>query len=269
MKKILVLIFAAMLSANMEAQRNVQPHRGGSNSNGRSAGRSSSSRGGGGLAQKKHAFYLGLKGGLDMTSMTQPDECELYDGVGTGFSGGVVAKARFGQATPNAPAGTGLLGVGLELKYKTNVVKTIGTDEAGKANADLNVSYFEVPIFLQLHPFYQSDAMNTFYIEAGPDFAGTMGRSPKSLTVDNLTGDYSAVTYHLDDNASTLKGMDVRLMAGIGYDFAIKNDRGEASNLIGINARYYLGTSELAKNFNSKMNTFEISVSWMFNIGKL
>ena len=31
----------------------------------------------------------------------------------------------------------------------------------------------------------------------------------------------------------------------------------------------FLGTSELAKNFKSKMSTFEISLSWMFNIGKL
>lgn len=270
MKKILLFIFAAMLSTAMEAQRNVQPQRGGSNSSsGRSTGRSTGRSGGGGLAQKKHAFYLGLKGGLDFTSMTQPDECELYDGVGMGFSGGAVAKARFGQATPNAPAGTGLLGAGLELKYKTNAVKTIGTDEDGKNNADLSVSYFEVPVYVQLYPFYKSDAMNTFYIEAGPDIAGTMGRSPKSLMVIDPSEDYGSVTYNLDNNESKLKGMDIRVMAGIGYDFAIKNDKGEASNLIGINARYYMGNSKLAGNFNSKMNTFEISVSWMFNIGKL
>ena len=58
-------------------------------------------------------------------------------------------------------------------------------------------------------------------------------------------------------------------MAGIGYDFAIKNEKHEATNLIGINARYYMGTSKLAGNFNSKMNTLEFSISWMFNIGKL
>ena len=65
--------------------------------------------------------------------------------------------------------------------------------------------------------------------------------------------------YHLDGG----------VMAGIGYDFAIRNDKGEATSLIGINARYYLGTSKLAENFNCKMNTLEISLSWMFNIGKL
>lgn len=257
MKKILLLILASMLCTSIDAQRNVQPQRGG--------GRSAKP----GLAQKKHSFYVGLKGGLDLSTMTQPDGCDLYDGSGIGFSGGIVGKARFGQATPNAPAGTGIIGAGLELKYKQNTVKTIGTDESGKPNADFSVGYFEVPVYLQVYPFYRSDAMNTLYIEAGPDFAGTMSRSPKSLTVDNLAGEYNSVTYNFDTGNSKLKGMDVRIMAGVGYDFAIKNEKHETTNLIGINARYYMGTSKLAGNFNSKMSTLEISLSWMFNIGKL
>ena len=257
MKKVIVLILASMLCTTTFAQRDAQPQRGG--------GRSAKP----GLAQKKHAFYLGLKGGVGLSTMTQPEECNLYDGAGIGFNGGIVGKVRFGQATSNAPAGTGLLGAGLELKYKQNKVKTIGTDESGKANADLTVGYFEVPVYVQVYPFYRSDAMNTFYIEAGPCIAGTLSRSPKSLTVSDLKGDYSSVTYNIDNNGSKLKGMDVRVMAGVGYDFALKNEKGEAKHLIGINARYYLGTSELAKNFKSKMSTFEISLSWMFNIGKL
>ena len=257
MKKLVVLILASMLCSTTFAQRNVQPQRGG--------GRSAKPE----LAQKKHSFFVGLKGGVDLTTMTQPDECDLYDGAGLGFSGGVVGKARFGQATPNAPAATGLLGAGIELKYKQNKVKTIGTDESGKANADLTVGYFEVPVYVQVYPFYRSDAMNTFYIEAGPDFAGTMSRNPKSLTVENPSKEWSSVTYNIDNNDSKLKGMDIRIMAGLGYDFAIKNEKHETTNLIGINARYYMGTSKLAGNFNSKMSTFEISLSWMFNIGKL
>lgn len=257
MKKIFVLVVASLLCSSMFAQRNAQPQRG--------SGRSAKP----GLAQKKHSFYAGFKGGVGFTTMSQPDECDLYDGFGTGFSGGVVGKARFNQATPNAPAGTGLWGAGIELKYKQNAVKTIGTDEAGNTNADLSVGYFEVPVYVQIYPFYKSDAMNTFYIEVGPDFAGTMSRKPQSLTVDNLSGEYSSVTYNLDTDNSKLKGMDFRVMAGVGYDFAIKNSKHETTNLIGINARYYMGTSKLAENFNSKMNTLEISLSWVFNIGRL
>ena len=133
----------------------------------------------------------------------------------------------------------------------------------------MSVGYFEVPVYVQVYPFYRSDAMNTFYIEAGPDFAGTITRKPKSLTVGNLSGGYNSVTYNIDNNGSKLKGMDVRIMAGIGYDFAIRNEKHEVTNLIGINARYYIGTNKLAENFNSKMNTLEFSVSWMINIGKM
>lgn len=257
MKKMISLLVLTMLTISMSAQR-PQPNRGG--------GRPPQ---GTQLQQKKNAIFLGVKAGVGINTMTQPDECNLYDGAGVGFGGGIVGKARFGTATEFAPAGTGLLGVGLELKYKQNTVKTIGTDESGAENANLSIGYFEVPVYVQLYPFYKTDAMNTFYIELGPDFAGTMSRSPKSLTVDNLSGDFSTVTYNLDNNGSKLKGFDVRVMAGIGYEIPIKNAKQETSSLVGINARYYLGTSKLAENFNCKMNTFEISLSWMFSIGKM
>lgn len=240
MKKLLLLLSVSMASVSMLAQNDFVFE-----------------------DKSQHSFFVGVKGGLDFTTMSQPKECDLYDGVGMGFSGGIVGKARFNRATETAPAGTGMLGVGLELKYKINTVKTIGVDEKGKADADLSISYFEVPVYLQLYPFYQSDAMKNFYFEVGPDFAGTMSRSPKSLTVDDANGDYNYVKYHLDDDESTLKGLDLRLMAGLGYEFPV------GKNLIGLNARYYMGTSKLAGNFDSKMNTFEMSFSWLFNIGKL
>lgn len=256
MKKFFVVILASLLAGPMVAQRSTeQPQR-------RGGGRVTNVK----VAQKKHAFYLGLKAGLDMTTMSQPDECDLYDGVGTGFSGGLVGKVRFNQASNGAAAGTGLWGAGLELKYKNNTVKTIGTDETGKANADLSISYFEVPVYVQIYPFYKTDAMSNFYIEAGPDFAGTLSRSPESLTVEKQS---TSLTYNLDKDGSKLKGMDVRIMAGVGYDFSIKSGDNNNAHLVGINARYYIGTSKLAGNFNSKMNTFEISLSWMFNIGNL
>lgn len=257
MKKIISLLLMTVLCTTMFAQRGSQQGRGGRDSH-----RASS--------KKSTIFYIGPKAGFDFTTMTQPKECDLYDGMGMGFSAGAVAKARFGRASEYSPAGTGILGVGLELKYKQNAVKTIGTDEDGKENANLGVNYFEVPVYLQLYPFYKSNAMNSFYVELGPDFAGTLSRSPKSLKVMDPSDDYGSVTYNFDTDGSKLKGMDVRLMAGVGYEFAVsKNNKGETENLIGLNARYYMGTSKLASNFDSKMNTVEISLSWMFSLGKL
>ena len=256
MKKVVLLILVSVFCASTFAQRNVQPQRG--------SGRSAST----GLAQKKHAFYAGIKGGLDITSMTQPKECNLYDGAGVGGNIGIAAKIRFNRSSENSFAGTGLFGAGLELKYKMNSVKTIGIDENGNENSNLSMGYFEVPVYAQIYPFYKSNKMNTFYLELGPDFAGTISRSPKTLTADNLTGNYSSVTYNIDNGDKNLKGMDVRIMFGLGYDFAIKNSKHEPAHLLGVNARYYVGTSSLAGNFPCKMNTFELSFSYMFNIWK-
>ena len=210
--------------------------------------------------EKSNAFFLGPKIGGTMTTMTQPDEGKLYDGSGFGFSGGVVFQARFGKASENSVGGTGYFGAGIELKFKINSVKTLGTDESGKENAKLSLGYFDAPIFVHIYPLAKSPSLNSLYVELGAALAGTLSRSPKSLTLNNPSGDYSQITYNLDANGSKLKGMDVRPFAGIGY--TIPNTG------LDINARYYIGTSKLAKNFPCKMNTLEVSLAWLFNIGK-
>ena len=210
--------------------------------------------------EKSNAFFIGLKAGGTMTSMTQPDEGKLYDASDFGFSGGLVLKTRFGKASENSVGGTGYFGAGLELKYKLNSVKTLGTDESGKENAKLSVGYFEAPVYIQIYPLAKSPSLNSLYIELGASFAGTISRSPKSLTLYNPGADYSQVTYNLDTNGSKLKGMDVRPLAGIGYTIP--------GTGLDINGRYYIGTSDLAGNFPCKMNTLEVSLAWLFNIGK-
>lgn len=209
---------------------------------------------------KNNAFFLGPKAGVTMTTMTQPDEGKLFDKSDIGFSAGLALKTRFGKATPNSEGGTGFLGLGLEFKYMQNKAKTIATDENGNQNASLSVSYFEAPVYVQFYPMAKSNAMNNLYIEVGAAFVGTLSRSPKTLTVYEPSADYSQVTYKLDADGSKLKGMDVRPMAGIGYTIP--------GTGLDINARYYLGMSKMAENFKSKMNTLEVSLSWMFNIAK-
>ena len=241
MKKTFLMIVALLICGAMYGQRTAQVT----------------------VTPKKNAFYLGLKAGLDLTTMTQPSQGNLYDKMGTGFSAGIVGKARFNSASPNAPAGTGILGVGLELKYKLNNVKTFAVNDEGKQDAGLSLGYFEVPVYLQLFPFYKSDAMNTFYIEAGPDFAFLASKNPKTLTLTSKNG--TQTIYNIDK----LKGTDVRVLVGLGYDFPIKNSNNQISNLIGLNARYYIGTTNLNQTLTSKMSTFELSLSWMFSLGRL
>lgn len=210
--------------------------------------------------EKSSAFFLGLKVGGTMTTMTQPDEGNLYDTSGWGFSGGLALKSRFGRASENSVGGTGYFGIGVELKYLQNTVKTLGVDESGKENADLSIGYFDVPVYAQIYPFAKSPGLNPLYMELGAAFVGTLSRSPKTLTLNNPSEEYSSVTYNLDTDNSTLKGMDVRLLVGIGY--TIPNTG------LDINARYHFGMSKLAGNFPCKLNTVEVSVAWFFSLGK-
>ena len=208
--------------------------------------------------QKENTFSMGIKVGGNLSTMSQPDECDRYDGAGFGYSGGVVLNARFGRASKNAQAGTGLLGVGVECDYKLHSMKTIGTDEKGKENANLEIGYFEVPVALQLYPLYKNSKLNNLYVEAGAAFAGTMSRKPESLTVVDRAANAN-VTYNLDTENSKLKGMDVRPFAGVGI--------GSKSGF-GLNLRYYMGTSKLAENFNSKISNVELSVAYKFCLGE-
>lgn len=209
---------------------------------------------------KDNAFFLGPKVGVTMSTMTQPDEGKLFDKSDIGFSVGMAFKARFGKATSNSEGGTGYVGLGLELMYTQNKAKTIATDEKGNENASLSMSYFEAPVSVQFYPLAKSNAMNHLYVELGVAFVGTLSRSPKTLTVEEPSADYSQVTYKLDADGSKLKGLDVRPMAGLGYTIP--------GTGLDVNARYYLGMSKMAENFKSKMNTLEVSLSWMFNIAK-
>ncbi|MCC8113265.1 MAG: PorT family protein [Bacteroidales bacterium] len=209
-------------------------------------------------ADKKNAIFIGPKAGVTINTMSQPDEGDLYDKSGIGFSAGLAAKARFGRATGGSPAGSGWIGLGLEVKYRQSSVKTFGTDQDGKENADLKLGYLDIPVSLQVYPFPK--VTKELYIEAGACFSMLLSRSPETLTVTNPSGDYSKVVYNIDSDASKLKGGAVNPFIGVGY--TIPNSG------LGLNARYNIGASKLAGNFPCKISAIEVSFSWMFNVGQ-
>lgn len=215
---------------------------------------------------KKNAFYLGPKIGLGLTSISDPAEGKLGDGMGMGFIGGLAFKTRFGKATENSVGGTGFWGLGLELKYKKNSAKTIadGFDENLNMteNANIGVSYFEVPIYLHVYPFAKSRSFNTLYLEAGVSLGMVLGRNPNYLHLQNPSDQYGNVFYALDDEDydSKLGGGDIHPIVGLGYTIPKTG--------LDINVRYHIGTTNLASNFTSKMSTLEISFSYMFKICK-
>lgn len=191
-----------------------------------------------------YEFSLGIRVGGGVSTMSEGDDLHLYDGSGMAFGGGIAANVRFGgKDSRNRPLdGQGLLGIGLELNYKNLSVKTL-------ADEDLKLGYFEVPVMLQLYPMYNSKQLKNLFIELGATFAGSMSASPESLSYQN-------VTYKTGD----LKGFDVRPTVGLGYRF----NKSSANDGFYMNARYYLGSSDLAGNFPSKISCAEISVGYLF-----
>lgn len=192
-----------------------------------------------------YEFSMGVRAGAGVSMMSEGDDLKVYDGSGISYGGGVVANVRFGSKDSRGRAlhGQGLFGIGLELNYKNHTVKTLGGE-------DLKMGYFEVPLMFQFYPMYNSKQMKNLYIEVGPTFAGTLSSSPEYLEVDNTrykTGD--------------LKGFDVKATVGLGYRF----NTNAANEGFHVNARYYLGTSELAGNFPGKISSAELSIGYTFH----
>lgn len=192
---------------------------------------------------RKHGFFIGPRVGATMTMMTQPEQTDLYDAMGIGFSGGLAMKVRFGRMSENSDGGTGIFGIGLDLKYKLNNVKTLGEES-------LKLGYFEAPVMLQLYPFYKNTSMNGFYLEAGVDISALLHKNPDLLAVDD-NGRHAV--YHTGD----LKGCDVRIPVGLGWTMRQGFD---------INLRYYIGTSDLAENMACKQSSLELSFAWFFRV---
>ncbi len=209
---------------------------------------------------KRNAFFLGPKIGGTLTSLRESGDEKMADGSGFGFSGGIAFQARFGKASANSVGGTGYWSAGIELKYKQNRVKTLAFGDDGEENASLSLGYLEIPVYFHVYPFARISSLNSLYIEAGVSFAPLITRSPKSLDLPYPSQDVSWKTYYLDSDAGKLKGGDIRPIVGLGYVIPKTG--------LDINVRYYIGTSDLAGNMPYKMNSFEFSLAWMFNLGK-
>ena len=102
---------------------------------------------------------------------------------------------------------------------------------------------------LQLYPFNGKKYLDGLYLEVGPSFGVCLSSSPDELELE--TG--------MSLGTGKLKANDVRVGMGLGY---------RANCGLGVNLRYYLGTSELAKNIPCKSSGLEFALSYTFMLGK-
>lgn len=182
-----------------------------------------------------YRIYLGPKVGLNYASMSGlPDEFGLKPKSSLGYQGGLAANVHFGRRTDKSDGGTGLFGIQLEAMYSQRTIKT--------DIEDMKFNYIEVPVLAQCY------VTPEVCIELGPTLTGAISTSPDEMKSGNLiisTGD--------------LKAWDVMLTAGIGY----KHRSG-----LTMSARYNLGMSKLAENFEGKVSTVTVSIGWLFALVK-
>lgn len=193
---------------------------------------------------RPYELSIGPHVGAGVSMLSESGDLKIYDGSGICFSGGLSVNFRYGNKYKGREIdGQGLWGLNLDLNYKQLAAKTLGSD-------DLKMGYFEVPVTFQLYPFCHNKQLKNLYLEVGPTFAGTLSSSPDEL-------ECNGVKYATGD----LKGFDIRATIGLGYRFK----KTAASSGFYMNARYYVGTSKLAKNFEGKFNSAELVLGWNFS----
>lgn len=191
------------------------------------------------IVKRPFTVSVGVKGGVNYSLAGDPNGFDLGTKGAVGFQGGLAANLHFSDKKDYTPAGTGHFGVQLEALYSQRTLKN--------DIEDIKMNCFAIPVLAQ---FYVSQS---FTIEAGATFTGVLSTSPKTMTIGNAqTG---STTLGLEK----IQGYDIMPTVGIGY----YHNCGFTASV-----RYNLGLSNLAKNFETKVSTAELSVGYLFKVYK-
>lgn len=183
---------------------------------------------------RSYTFSIGPKVGVNYSMAPDPTGMQLGMAGKIGYQGGLALNAHFGRRKAASPGGTGWIGVQLEAYYANRGLKT----DVG----DLSFTCFEVPLLAQVY------VIPSLCIELGPTFSGSFCGTKDPLIFQNAT------MY-----VGEIKAYDVMMTVGIGF-----------TSKIGFtaSARYNLGTSNLAGNFETKVSTISVSIGWLFKVVK-
>lgn len=174
--------------------------------------------------------------GMDMGSYSKLEHLSFQ--AGTGYQFGAAFHAHFGRRSELSCGGTGWFGLQIEAMYGVRSIKL--DDET------LGTSCIEVPVQAQLY------VTPSIAFQAGLTAVKIVGTTPSQLH-------YQGATY----STGTIKGGDVMITAGMAYKTRINE-----SELLLIDARYNLGMSPLAGNFDTKISSVMFSFAFLFNIVK-
>lgn len=174
--------------------------------------------------------------GLDMGSHSNIENLDF--GMGVGYQFGAAFNAHFGRRTEMSCGGTGWFGLQVEAIYGGRNIKLESTS--------LGTSCLEVPVLAQLY------VTPSVALQAGATAVMILKGTPDELY-------YEGATY----GTGEIKGKDVMITAGLAY----KAHLNENSSLL-IDARYNMGMSNLAGNFDTKVSSVMLSLSYLFNIVK-
>ena len=187
---------------------------------------------------RPYRIALGPKVGIGLDMGSHSTIQNLDFGMGFGYQVGAVFNAHFGRRYEMSCGGTGWLGLQLEAMYGGRNIKLGSTS--------LGTSCLEVPVLAQLY------VIPDLAIEVGATMVKVFSGSPDQLT-------YEGATY----GTGEIKGSDVMITAGLAY----KTRLNPGSSLM-IDARYNLGMSPLAGNFDTKVSSVMLSFVYLFNIVK-
>lgn len=174
--------------------------------------------------------------GLDLGSHSNLENIDF--GMGVGYQFGAAFNAQFGRRTEMSCGGTGWFGLQIEAMYGGRNIKLGSTS--------LGTSCIEVPVLAQLY------VTPSVALQAGATAVMILQGTPEELY-------YEGAAY----GTGEIKGKDVMVTAGLAYKARLN----ENSALL-IDARYNMGMSSLAGNFDTKVSSVMLSLSYLFNIVK-
>lgn len=187
---------------------------------------------------RPYRLAIGPKLGVGVAFGSHSNLENLDFGMGLGYQFGAAFNAHFGRRYELSCGGTGWFGLQVEAMYGGRNIKL--------GSSSLGTSCLEVPVLAQLY------LTPDIALQAGATAVMIFHANPDQLY-------YEGATY----STGQIKGKDLMPTVGLAY----KTRLNENSALL-IDARYSMGMSNLAGNFDTKVSTAMLSIAYLFNIVK-